>query len=119
MIATIQNFTNNAKKKIKESPVCSSCKRAEETIEHLFGYCYYVRELWEPYEEWLRRKFEMQVTFDRHSILFGKYKERTLYKVHLWILIIKQYIFASRYKDVPKLSFSALENIIKKTQNIC
>lgn len=26
---------------------------------------------------------------------------------------IKQYIFASRYKDVPKLSFSALENIIK------
>lgn len=64
-------------------------------------------------------KFEMQVTFDRHSILFGKYKERTLYKVHLWILVIKQYIFASRYKDVPKLSFSALENIIKKTQNIC
>lgn len=61
-------------------------------------------------------KFEMQVTFDRHSILFGKYKERTLYKVHLWILIIKQYIFASRYKDVPKLSFSALENIIKKTE---
>lgn len=56
----------------------------------------------------------MQVTFDKNSILFGKYKERNLYKVHnLLILIIKQYIFVSRYKEVPKLNFGALENIMK------
>lgn len=37
-----------------------------------------------------------------------------MYKEHnLLALVSKQYIFASRYKEVPKLSLSALENIIK------
>lgn len=99
--------------KVKESPACSFCKSANETIEHLFADCYCVKEIWESCEEWLLRKFEMQVTFDKNLILFGKYKERILYKVHnLLILITKQYIFASRYKEVPKLNFNALENII-------
>lgn len=63
---------------------------------------------------WLLGKFETQATFDKNSILVGKYKEKKFYKVHnLLNLITKQYIFASRYKEVPKLNFSAFENIIK------
>lgn len=37
-----------------------------------------------------------------------------MYTVHNYlILITKEYIFASIFKEVPKLNFRALENIIK------
>lgn len=42
---------------VKESPVYSFCKRANETIEHLFVDCYYVKVLWELCEKWLLWKF--------------------------------------------------------------
>lgn len=47
----------------------SFCKIANETIEHLFVDSYCVKELWELFEEWLLRKYEMQVTFDKISVL--------------------------------------------------
>lgn len=47
-------------------------KKLNEIIEHLFVGCYCVKELLGLCEGWLLWKFEMQVTFEKHSILLGK-----------------------------------------------
>lgn len=50
----------------------------------------------------------MQATFDK-NYFFGKFKNRNdVYKVHNRLIVItKQYIFSSRYKELPKINFNA------------
>lgn len=40
-----KNFHKIIPKKIKESSVCSFCKRVNDTIEHFIVDCFYVKEL--------------------------------------------------------------------------
>lgn len=59
-------------------------------IDHLFANCCCVQELLELCEGWLLRKFEMQVAFEKHTILVGKYKGRNWFKLYfLFVSIIK------------------------------
>ena len=103
------------KLKLKTSPTCSFCKNDIESIEHLFIECPLVRKIWDDIEEWLLNKFRISVTFDKPSILFGKYKKKNMYKVHnLLSLIIKHYIFSCKYKKHPILSTNVLKVVIEQ-----
>lgn len=96
-----------------DSPACSVCNQDTETIEHLFADCFHVRDIWHYFEEWLRSKFNCIMTFDKQTILFGKFKYRNMYRLqNLLILTVKQFIFASKYKNVPKLSMLMLKRTV-------
>ena len=84
--------------KVTDSPICSFCKEDLETIEHLFADCHIVKELWSNIEEWISNKFDRHISFDRKSILFGKFGNQNIYKCdNLIILTIKQYIYTGKY----------------------
>lgn len=53
--------TNKYLFKIKkaESPVCTFCKRDEESIGHLFYECTIVKELWSAVEDWILRQSDL------------------------------------------------------------
>ena len=92
------------KLKLIDSQACTFCLSDIETIDHLFVECFKVKDLWCRIEEWVLDKFEMHCSFDKMSILFGKYENRNICKVqNLIILTVKQFIFASKYKSVSKL----------------
>lgn len=60
-------------------------------------------------------KFNISVCLDKISVLFGKYTNRHIYRLqNLLIIAVKQYIFASKYKQttVPSLYFGCLEKMI-------
>lgn len=49
-------------------------------------------------------RFNRSVCFDEISVLFGKYTNRNIYRLQkLLILSVKQYIFASEYKQTTAL----------------
>ena len=57
--------------------------------------------------------FEIHISFDIQSVLFGKYKNRNLFRFNnLVILTVKQYIFSCKYKSHPFLSIHVVRNII-------
>ena len=58
-----------------DSPIFSFCEEDLETIKHLhvFSVCHIVKELCSNIEEWISNKFDGHISFDRKSILFGKF----------------------------------------------
>ena len=57
--------------------------------------------------------FEIHISFDIQSVLFGKYKNRDLFRFNnLVILTVKQYNFSCKYKSHPFLSIHVVRNII-------
>lgn len=100
---------------ILNSSSCIFGKNYIETVEHLFYDCVHVKELWVKIEEWMLNKFNISVCFDKISVLFGKYTNRNIYRLqNLLILSVKQYIFASKYKQTttPSLYVGCLEKTI-------
>ena len=101
------------KLKITDSPKCTFCKCDIETIDHLFFECFHVTELWCSIVDWILRKFNIRCSFDKQGILFGKYENKNIYRLqNILILVAKQFIFASKYKNIPKLHVDALIKII-------
>ena len=85
--------TNDYLYKLKKanSPICSFCKIEIENIDHLFFKCPLVNDLWCSIEKWILSMFEMHISFDIQSVLFGKYKNRNLFRFNnLVILTVKQ-----------------------------
>ena len=100
-----------------DTPSCTYCNNDIETIYHLFLECFKVKELWLNIEEWLLNRFNLPLTFDRNSILFGKYKKCGPYMSRVYNLItltIKYYIFSTNFKNNSYLSISALQQIIRE-----
>ena len=115
-------LTKNHNYTVTDSPICSFCKDDLETIKHLFADCHIVKDLWSNIEEWKSNKFDRHFSFDRKSILFGKFGNQNIYKCdNLIILTIKQYIYAEIFMYIMKnckLSVETLKNVlIEKNKN--
>ena len=94
-------------------PICTFCKRDLETIDHIFVECPCVKDIWCGIEEWLYEKLGMHNSFDRQSILFGKFVNKNIHKVeNLIILMIKQYIYTSKFSRINTLSIEASKKIV-------
>jgi hypothetical protein len=64
-------------------------------------------------EDWSLRKFNIHCSFDKQGILCGKYENNNIYRLqNILILVAKQFIFATKYKNVPKLHVDALIKVI-------
>lgn len=61
-------------------------------------------------------KFNIYVCFDKLSALFGNYTNRNTYRLqNLLILSVKQYIFASKYKQTTTPSLYMYFGCLEKT----
>lgn len=97
---------------ILNSSSCIFGKNYIETVEHLFYDCVHVKELWVKIEEWMLNKFNISVCFDKICLVWKIYN---IYRLqNLLILSVKQYIFASKYKQTttPSLYVGCLEKTI-------
>ena len=74
--------TNNYLHKIGQanSPLCYLCQQTIETIEHIFAECFVVKEIWIEVEKWISEVFNIQTSFDKYSILFGKYENSSIHR---------------------------------------
>lgn len=63
-----------------KSPVYTFCKRDKKSIGHLFYECTILKELWFVVEAWILRQFDLLITCDKKSVLFGKKKDRDIYR---------------------------------------
>ena len=99
--------------KIIDSPICTFCKMDFETVDHIFVECPHVKEIWYGIEEWFSQTFNRHISFDKQAILFGKFANKNVHKVeNLIILIIKQYIYISKFSNVNKLSIEKVKKRI-------
>lgn len=59
-------------------------------------------------------EFDIFIPFVRKSVLFGKFLKPSIYKLHnLLSMVVKWYIFASKYNKNPCVSFDLVKQIIK------
>lgn len=75
--------------------------------------CPNVKEIWCAVEEMFLSRFNFPIDFDKIGVLFGEFNYTNVYKVHnLLTVVVKQFVFACKYKTVPKLDMSALFTLI-------
>ena len=56
---------------LTDSPLCTFCKKQEETILHLFYDCNEVLLLWQTLYQWISTKLNTQLRPEKNSILLG------------------------------------------------
>ena len=100
--------------KIKDSSACSFCKSEEESLQHLFIECKYVKPIWNDLQIFMNESFRDD------EKLFGKYEhiDDNAYDLDSHITIItKQSIHDSRIRhSLP--SFNEVKNKIIEIENI-
>ena len=52
-----------------QSPLCSLCKRENETTKHLFNQCFITKSLWDPIKSWLMGSITLLLLIQTHSNL--------------------------------------------------
>ena len=87
------------KMKIISSPMCTFCKSHDETIEHLFWHCPFVKSFWNNSSRLiLKEPFD----FDEGSILFG-YTPNVAHPINFFILHGKYYVYSCKLNNcLPK-----------------
>ena len=84
-----------------DSPLCTFCNLAEETLMHLFWHCPHVQKFWLDVQEWLHTNFAHcnDVIFSEELIILGT-KENVITDriIDLFILLAKYHIFTSKVK---------------------
>ena len=96
------------KLKLTDYKLCTFCKLEAETIEHLFVYFPYVKEILNAVKDLFLNKFNISITLNETNILCGKFNSCNTYKV----LVIKHYIFFCKYNSTKKINNDALLNVI-------
>lgn len=74
-----------------------------------------IKNGWFSIEKWILSRFDMAISFDIQSVLFGKYIIRDLYRLNnLVIFTVKQYISPGKYEYNSFLSIQVVRNVIIK-----
>ena len=77
--------------------MCTFCKCNAETLSHLFWECYYVNEIWESLEIWIKEKFNLDIPITQVDVLLGKeYKYYNVFNIIM--CIVKKHIYRKRCK---------------------
>ena len=107
--------TNNYLHKIGlvDSPLSYLCQQTLEAIKHIFSECFVVKEIWMEVERWIMKIFNIhvQTSFDKYSILFGKYKDSSIRKSDN--IITKQYVFQTKMRS-SRPNAMVLKNVLTK-----
>ena len=90
-------------RKLIDSPICTLCKKTEDTLLHSFWECEKVETFWMQLENWLHTSFPhcSSIVLSRELILLG-YKENIITDriFDLIILMAKYHIYTSKLRNV-------------------
>ena len=85
-----------SKIEIIPSPACSFCGEADESLEHIFVTCHYIKKFWAEVIKWVSNLgIEIQPLSDKDIMLGIMSCKRGLFVNHI-LLIAKKYIYSCR-----------------------
>lgn len=90
-------------RKLTDSPICRLCRKADETLLHMFWECEQIQDFWRDLENWLHEKFVhcTDITFSKELIILGSKQNVITDRIFdLIILMAKFHIFVSKLRDV-------------------
>ena len=96
---------------------CYFCKVNEETYSHLFVECTTVQTIWRALKKWLYHFCYVEFDVDVYTILMNRYKDSFPKMVNTIILIVKQYIYASKCLE-NQLNFTEVVKRIQKYKTL-
>ena len=91
------------------STKCSFCQCEEETILHIFLECEIVNKIWSALRKWFQKKSKQSVVTKTEIILNNTEDQFA----NVIILIIKQYIYASKCQNKTPSFIGAMAKIWK------
>ena len=95
------------------------CSGHLETLYHLFIECKFVKRIWNWLNEQLTRLLHVNVKLEPHQIIFNQYEGLHQLTVNCIILIIKQYIYASKWlQKKPNIQNAIIKIITCKNEKI-
>ena len=82
------------KTKIANSPRCTICNNADQTIEHLFTECIPSKQVWLDIKLWIQNKLNITIVLSPIEIILG-YQHKNNFQVPLntIIMVTKSYLF--------------------------
>ena len=87
------------------SPKCTFCKIVNEAPIHLLMECKQVKHLWDKLERWCEYYLGHKITITKPMMVLNNYKGPMCSIVNTFIIIMKQYFYASKCYDVmPKFT---------------
>ena len=75
---------------------CAFCQDQKETVTHLLYQCKFILPLWQAFEKMIQRLLKIQHTFSMKTICLNDYYGRQKELINLLMVIMKQYIYASK-----------------------
>ena len=103
-------------RKMVNSPGCSFCNQADETLLHMFWDCPKTRNFWLHVQSWIHTNFTHcdNLTFTKEFIIFGsKINIATDRILDLFILMAKHHIFTAKIQGTTP----HLNTLIMKTKS--
>ena len=93
-ILTTNTLRNKWNKQI--SPFCYYCKITKETVLHLLVECPFVERCWKNLTKWLNYFLECNIDFTPQLIIYNNYKGKHMELINLFIIVMKQYVYATK-----------------------
>ena len=106
-------FTNYRVSKFRYtvSPLCTYCRRSNETISHLYYLCDNVKELWQQLTDWLET-FSINMELSVTTVLFGLINEDTNSVKNTFILWTKSFIWKNKFFS-DQLNLPTFKSVLK------
>ena len=83
------------------SPLCHFCNQHKETMLHLFWLCPRVTKLWTAFKKYFSKALGIVLTLERCQVLLNNYNGQHKNIINILIIIMKQYIYASKCQNHP------------------
>ena len=94
------------------SPMCTFCNHDKETTLHIMYECQHVNKIWAGIIKWLGYILEEQIDIDVRVIILNNYKGKWDKLINNVLVIVKQYIYASKCKNVLPSFLQVTKNIL-------
>lgn len=101
---------------LKDSPLCTFCKKENETLLHLFITCEHVHSLWSKLEEWIYNKVGILLNFSTKDLLFGKPGKKCVSQ-NIIVYIVKSYIYKQRLNN-ETLYLTSVKKMLRYYYNL-
>ena len=89
------------------SPFCDFCQKKIETVQHVFWECQEVAKFWKLIQRWCQYMLKIPTTsVTRDHVFFCNYVGQYEDFVNTVLMIIKQYIYATKCSEQKQLSYA-------------
>ena len=99
------------------SPLCEFCNTCPETLSHLLVYCQHVEQIWVCFARFCKHLLDIEIELTEELILFNNYSGQHKSLINLLLMIVKQYIYATKCK-AQELNFYTCVSKIADWYNV-